>query len=366
MKKSIIYTLILSFYLFGCFEEQEFIIPDNQKYISFKTSSLEILEGEVASVKIQILYSGPALTADLVVPVSLTGENSAQDGTDYTIESGVGNVVLASGTYNTEILVSIIDNTEAIGLRTLTFTIGSIEGYKIGAPDNEAAASIQIRILEDDLNLFGFTSFEEPVAGEINNFSSQDGTEQVNVPGENPVDFSSTGGEMGFDTYYVDGQVGGADGTFLWGVSKFPTGDGTDNPSGEEYDTGGFPDGTQAYVSSDADGLMEIQFDELEIPDGTNILQVAFQLWFADASWESDDEIDVFWRTEDGDESLLSVRGVEPQDNIEDDNGASLENMWIPYILAIETKKTGRLVLQIGSDSGSEVCFIDNIIIEGL
>ncbi|MDN5204293.1 Calx-beta domain-containing protein [Fulvivirgaceae bacterium BMA10] len=353
----------LVFLLSGCFDEQEFFIPDGLKYVAFESSSIVILEGETTSVDARIIYSGPALTSSLSIPVSVVdGEgNTAVDGVDYSIETGVSAVAIPTGEYEQTISISIINNDEAVGARTFSLNIGSISGFNIGAPDNADAGSVQITILEDDLNLFGYTSFEEPAAGDVNNYPAINGIDQPNVPGENSVDYTSVGNEMGFDTSYVPGQEGGADSGLLYGVSKFTS----DADWG--YDVGAFPDGDQAYSTSDSDGLMEIVFDELTIPDGASILQVSLSLWFANASFESDDEFDFFWRTDDGDELILSLRsdGADMTDSA-DGSGNNIEEQWTNFLVEVDNKKTGRLVIQIGTDSGAEINFIDNILIEGL
>lgn len=363
MKKLAKYIFLpLVFTISGCFDEQEFTIPDSLKYISFESTSIEILEGQSATIEAKILYSGPELTNPLSVPITLTdGEgNAAQDGVDYSIEGGVS-VTIEAGAFEEVVVITIIDNTTAVGLRSFSLSIGALEGFNIGLPDNTEAGTLDVRILEDDLNLYGFTSFEEPTAGDVNNYPSSNGTDQPNVAGENAVDHTSTGGEMGFDTSYIPGQEGGADSGLLYGVTKFTS------DVDWEYDVGAFPDGVQAYSTSDSDGLMEIVFDELTIPAGASILQVSMSLWFANASWEDDDEFDVFWRTANGDELILSLRsdGADMTDSA-DGSGNNIEEQWTSFLVEIDNKITGRLVMQIGTNSGSEINFIDNILIEGL
>lgn len=365
MKKTTLYiltTLILT--TTGCFDDQDFKIPDNLSYIAFEKTEILLLEGEVATAEARIVYSGPSLGKALSVPLSIVDEEGlkAKEGEDYTIEGGLDKVSIPAGKHEQTIQINIINNTKAVGSRVFSIGIGKIEGVQLGTPDNKASKAIKITIQEDDLTLFGYTSFEEPVAGTINNYSSSNGTDQPNVVGENSVDFSSTGGEMGFDTSYIEGQEGGADNTLLYGVTKFAS------DTDWKYDVGSFPDGDQAYSSSDSDGLMEIVFDELTIPANASILQVSMSLWFAKASWETDDEFDVFWRTEEGDEKILSLRANDSADmtNSADGSGENIEEEWKSFQVTIDQKKTGRLVIQIGTDSGSEINFIDNIKIEGL
>ena len=364
MKRLFTYILIPMLLVLGaCFDEQEFIISDRFRYVAFESSRVDILEGDVATLEVKVIYSGAALDSDLSIPldISFPEGNAAQDGVDFVIEGGIDGVTVPAGEFSTTISISILDNDEPVGIRSLTLGINEIPTFNLGAPDAEDTQSVTVNILEDDLILFGFTGFEEPAAGDVNNYPAQEGIVQVNIPGENSVDYTSTGGEMGFNSDYVEGQAGGADSGLLFGVTKF-----TADPDWG-YDTGGFIDGAQAYSTSDADGLMEIVFDELTIPDGTGLLQVSLWLWFADASWEEDDEFDVIWRTEDGDELILSLRsdGSSMTDS-PDGSGNTIVNQWTSFIVTVENIKTGSLVIQIGTDSGSEINFIDSITIEGV
>ena len=68
------------------------------------------------------------------------------------------------------------------------------------------------------------------------------------------IDFTSTGGEMGFDARYVPYDIpsnGLTDGDFV-GVTEF-TGDVT-----------AYTDGTQGYGIGDADGNYILEFDQLD------------------------------------------------------------------------------------------------------
>jgi len=365
MKRIILKILILPIALIfsACFEEQEFQIPNEFSYVAFQEANLSIIEGESNEIMLTLIYSGPKLNSPLSVPISIetTEGTSAEDGVDYSIDGESGAITIPAGEAEASLTINILNNDLAVGPRELAFSIESVGGLKTGYLGNEGGRTTTITIREDDLVELAYTSFEEPTAGAINNFASQDGAEQVNVPGENPVDYISNGGELGFNSDYVEGEEGGADDGLLFGVSAFAA-----DPFWE-YDTGGFPDGSQAYSTSDADGLMEIEFDEVTIPAGTELLQVSTQLWFSNSSWEDDDEIDFYWRTDDGDELILSLRsnGESMTDSPEGD-GEVIVDVWTLFSTEVENIKTGKLVIQIGTDSGSEICFIDAVSIKGI
>jgi len=346
--------------LTGCFEEQEFDVASELNYLAFSESEAILLEGEVDEYTFDIIYSGNQNEAiEFSLGVDPDGTNATQ-GEDYTISPALGNLTIPAGESSLTIKVDIVNNDLQVGSRTLGFELNTTENIDLGYLGSDEGKSLNITILEDDAIFFGSTSFEEPTAGLINNFASQDGVEQENVPGENTVDYVSVGGEMGFNTSYLPGQEGGADEGLLFGVT-----DVTSDPDWE-YDVGSFPDGMQAYSTSDADGLMEIVFDELEIAETTELLQVSAFLWFADASWEEDDEIDFFWRTEDGDELILSLRSNgDSMTNSADGTGDVIVEQWVNFMPEVSNIKSGSLVIHIGTDSGSEIAFLDNIVISG-
>ncbi len=363
MKRIYIYLLILASALSSCFDENEILLPEEYNYLSFSAISTTILEGIKSEIDIEIVYSGPELQSDISIPLIIesSGEIQVTDGVDYQLTNQGNVVTIPKGEFTSNLKVSILNNDNSDGTRVLTLRIPETDGYKLGSPDAKELESHNIIILEDDYTLFGYTSFEEPLAGDINNFHAQGTTDQVNVFNQNSVDFTYNGGEMGFDTYYLPGEEGGEDSGLLFGVTKFTA------DLDWEYDVVAFPDGTQAYSTSDADGLMEIAFDNIDIPSNTQQLQVSLEVWFADTSWEESDEFDVFWRTEDGDEVVLSLRSNgKRMTDLADGSGRELIEEWTQFISTISNVKSGQLIIQIGSSSGSEISFIDNIKIEGI
>ncbi len=367
MKRIILKIILFPFFLIfsACFEEQEFQIPNEFSYVAFQEPDLSVLEGDNDNTELALtlIYSGPPLSNPLSVPIIIEVPEgmSAENGVDYVIDGESSAITIPAGEAEATLTIRILNNDIAVGPRELVFSVGSVSGLQTGYLGNEEGRTTTITIREDDLIELAYTSFEEPTAGSINNFASQDGVVQINVPGQNPVDYVSVGGELGFNSDYVEGEEGGADDGLLFGVSAFAA-----DPFWE-YDTGGFPDGSQAYSTSDADGLMEIEFDEVTIPVETELLQVSAQLWFSNSSWEDDDEIDFFWRSEDGDELILSLRsnGESMTDSPEGD-GNVIVDVWTLFSTQVENIKTGKLVIQIGTDSGSEICFIDAISVKGI
>ncbi|MEP0367758.1 MAG: hypothetical protein ABJN36_00050 [Cyclobacteriaceae bacterium] len=363
MRYSIFIIVIASVLCTSCFEEQDFAgVAKEVQYLAVSEDGATVLEGTDSEVTIDFIYSGVSPKSDVAIPVSLvTDETTAVENVDYTLDATLGSMTIAAGSFKTSLNVTILDNDEAVGPRSLVFALAESASVPTGFLGAEEGRTFTLTINEDDAITFGYTSFEEPTAGLVNNYPSQDGVEQVNVEGENSVDYVSTGGEMGFNTSYVAGQEGGADSGLLFGVSKFTS----DTEWG--YDLGSFTDGVQAYSTSDADGLAEIVFDELTIPGEIGLLQISLDLWFSDSSWEEDDEIDLIWRTTDGDELILSLRSDgASMTNSSDGSGDVIVDQWTSFVAEVSSIKTGSLVIQIGTDSGSEIAFIDNIVIKGL
>ena len=364
MKRIYFYIIILISVLSSCFDDNEILLPEAYNYLAFSTVSTISTEGsDDSEITVEIVYSGSELQSDLEIPllIEADGDVPVTEGVDYKLTDRGNIVTISKGSYTSNFRLSILNNDKSAGARVLTLKIPEIDGYNLGAPDAEELGAHQVTILEDDYTIFGYTSFEEPQAGEINNFHAQGTTDQINVENQNSVDFTYNGGEMGFDTYYIPGEEGGEDSGLLFGVTKFAA------DTGWGYDVIAFPDGAQAYSTSDSDGLMEIAFDNIDLSSNVQQLQISFDVWFADASWEESDEFDLFWRTEDGDEVVLSLRsnGKKMTDSA-DGSGRELIEEWTHFTRSVSNVKPGQLIIQIGSNSGSEISFIDNIKIEGI
>ncbi len=311
-------------------------------------------EGETISIPFSI---GFTLNESATATIDMTLENAVY-GNDFITEpdgsTGQISVSMPEGSNNPVIrLVPIV--TEEVKDYTVLFEVTQVSGgIRLAEGSGVFTASVEDRT--KNLEVIAFTSFEEPIAGATNNYEADDGVEQINKDGLNSVDYVSTGDELGFDFSYIPGEEGGEDTSLYWGVTNV-----LNEP--DEWDLPFFQDGMQAYVASDADGLAEIVFDEVTIASDAEILLVTLSTFFVDASWEDSDEFDVFWRTTDGDELLLSFRGDENDDmrDQSDGTGNVIENSWFSFNAFVQNVKTGRLVLQIGNNSGSELVFLDAI-----
>lgn len=312
---------------------------------------ITIIEKPVLEVSESTLDFGKVATGeDAVLSFDVTGFGILEDievvgGGSFLVSTDNSNFeeeVTTSG--SSTIYVKFAPNSEEAGAQNHTITIESSEAItkEVGVTGIEAVFS-----------QLAYTSFEEPAAGATNVYNAPDGEDLPNNAGENSVDFISVGGEIGFNTSYVTGQEGGAD-DLIWGVTNVIDELGA-------YTLEAFDDGAQAYVSSDADGLAEIVFDEVDITGSLSAV-VSIATYFVGSSWETDDEFKLIWRTVDGDEEILSLfsNGSEIT-NSPDGSGDSIVDQWYTSEAIISNRKAGRLVIQIGHNSGSEILFIDDI-----
>ncbi|UII80353.1 hypothetical protein [Flagellimonas sp. CMM7] len=340
------------------------VFPKNQFFaaIPLSASTVEIFEDESDGVFVPVSI-GNTLTESGTLTFEIS--SGAVYGQDYTTvpDGSSGSIEVSVSTGQNTVSLQIIPlKTEAVDTKTVTLNLTEASG---GLLLGTETVPYTLTIADQTLNLetIAYTSFEEPLAGTINNYAAQDGVEQINVldDGEgnrlNAVDYVSVGGEMGFDMSYIPGEEGGEDDGLFFGVTNV-----VNEP--DEWNIGFFKDSAQAYVTSDADGLAEIVFDEVTIPAGVEFLKIRLSTYFVDASWETSDEFDVFWRTADGDELLLSFRSNEVDElmtDAPDGTGNIIIDDWFTFDAFVSNIKTGSLVIQIGTNSGSELAFIDAI-----
>lgn len=356
-----IFALFCLAFLLSCDNEEvnEVVSREGQNFVAGMadglTSTVFEDDGEAITVPFSI---GFVLNESATVTIDLTLQDGAIYGTDFRTEpdGSSGQITLALPAGAKESLIKVIPIvTETVKDFSVSFEVESVTGG-LRLAEGSGVFTAAVEDQTKNLNIIAFTGFEEPLAGALNNYAADDGVEQINKDGLNSVDYVSTGDELGFDFSYIPGQEGGEDSEVFWGVTNV-----LNQP--DAWNLPFFQDGAQAYVASDADGLAEIVFDEVAVPSDSEILLVTLSTHFVDSSWEDSDEFDVFWRTEDGDELLLSFRGDENADMRDqpDGTGNIIEGDWFTFNAFVQNIKTGMLVLQIGNNSGSEAVFLDAI-----
>ena len=188
------------------------------------------------------------------------------------------------------------------------------------------------------------TSFEAPAAvgGQYTDTGDQ-GTDHdlVNNSGEPLVDFDGGGGEIGFDSRYVNtrNSNGLTDGDFV-GVTDF-TGA-----------VSSYTDGSQGFQISDPDGKMVTEFDPVDLSSATNPF-VALDVFIRDTGYEGTDMLRIY--ATDGTQSVDLV-------NL---SGDALEGRgtWEFAQADLNSFVGGSvtLVFELDANSGSEAVYIDNV-----
>lgn len=189
-----------------------------------------------------------------------------------------------------------------------------------------------------------YTSFEEPGTGDKYTDTGDAALDHdlVNNAGEAPVDFTSTGGEMGFDAYYYNtrNDVGLTDGDYV-GVTTY---------TGE---VGSFTDGTAGYQITDPDGMMEVTFDTVTLPGGA--ADVSIDYFVIDTGYEADpaDSIKIWVETDTKAEIVIFEQ-----------TGDDLEGYgsWLTGVADLTGYSSATLKVAVDANASSEGLYIDNIV----
>ncbi len=193
-----------------------------------------------------------------------------------------------------------------------------------------------------------YTSFEEATATGTKYTDTGDAATDhalINNPGEPDVNFVSTGGEMGFSSYYYNTEngTGLTDGDYV-GVSNY-TGA-----------VGAFTDGSQGFQLSDVDGYMVVTFDSVDVSAYPSV-QVSLDYFVNDDSWETDPmDFLRIWVVLDGTEEK-DIVNTQP----EDIDNLGIEGAWMTAngLFAGHQKLTLKIGLQ--SNGSFEAVYFDNI-----
>ena len=191
-----------------------------------------------------------------------------------------------------------------------------------------------------------YTSFEEPTnVGGLYTDTGDPAVDHplVNNPGEPDVNYTSTGGEIGFSSYYYNtrNDVGLTDGDYV-GVTNYT---GT---------VGSYPDGSNGFEFSDTDGKMTVTFDAVSLT-GASSPQISVQYFVQSTGYESDDVIRIWVVVDGGTElDLLNTTGSDIDD-------LNIEGAWKTLTQDLTGYTTATLKVEMDCNSGSEALYIDNI-----
>lgn len=207
-----------------------------------------------------------------------------------------------------------------------------------------------------------FSSFEEPQGIDVDYRDTGDPAVDrylVNNPGQAPIEYISTGSELGFRTFYKStGSNGLTDGDDVGVTTKTSiVGDSAE---------GGYADGVQGYYMDDTDGILIIEMEDAMIPADTyTVLTLEMNYLFNDTGWEDSDylKISVVATSTGETMTLLNLDG----DDIDGVNGDDLDpepHVWHKLskdISAFRDLGGIQLLIEFKSNSSSEEVYFDNI-----
>lgn len=199
-------------------------------------------------------------------------------------------------------------------------------------------------------DVIAYTSFEEQQVFTVQYVDTLDaGIDHalLDNPGEPYVNWTSSGGELGFTSYYRNtrNDVGLTDGDFV----------GTTDFVGV---VGAYTDGLQGFQISDSDGLMTTTFDTVSLAGYMN-LSVCIDFFAQETGWEQDDYFRI-WVTVDGSTELdlINTTGSDIDD-------LGIEGAWITSQISLDGYSTAQLHFELESNSSSEALYIDSIRFKG-
>ncbi|WP_422107397.1 hypothetical protein [Winogradskyella sp.] len=349
----------------GCdTNEPDSILPSSFDYIAFENTQITTNEANAETVVTNLILSSSNLSQDRTFQYTLTfpeGEQPAVEGVDFSLPSNFGTITMPAGESRIEVaLLQVINNDVSSGSRYVSFTLQEVDGFLGGEPDDRTYTTV-VRIDEDDLFEFGYTSFEEvPTFDVYERYPKpfEDTDPLPNIQDSDPnamnpyVTWTNTTNELGFTAAYTNSadddiqneEIGVYNNTVA--STEFPT---------------TFIDGNQAYVTSDLDGLLTLTFDEVVglTPNVQNAI-IEIKVYFEVTSWESTDGIAVYFETEDGlGDPIISIF----DDDVEDAEGVWQE-LQVP--IPEDRLQTGRLIVTMFNGASTEAIFLDYLSIKGI
>lgn len=215
------------------------------------------------------------------------------------------------------------------------------------------------------------TSFEEPAVFTVQYVDTGDANvahDLVDNADEPFVNWTSTGGEMGFNaryTPYDTPDVGLTDGDFV-GVTTFA-------PSGDV----GYTDGDQGFQISDTDGNFILEFDEVDLT-GASAASVSIDFALSingdgtNGNFEGDgtanesgsDRIRIYVKdlTNNTEIDIVNSTGNDLDDFVPTDSGTgNFIVQWQTGTANLVVNTTVQLVVEARFNGGSEVLFLDNV-----
>ena len=163
-------------------------------------------------------------------------------------------------------------------------------------------------------------------------------------PGEPVVNFTASGGELGFSSFYTNTRgtgVGLTDGDLV-GVRN------------ETTDVGAYIDGSQGFEINDPDGLMTVTLDDVDLTGAANPF-ITVSYFLNQTTWETDDRARI-WVVADGVEmDLLNTAGSDIDD-------LGIEGAWQTVSLDLTGTALATLHFELDSNAGAENLYVDHVV----
>ena len=171
------------------------------------------------------------------------------------------------------------------------------------------------------------------------------------------VNYTSTGGEIGFNARYEpydEPSDGLTDGDWV-GVTAFAG------------DVGEFPDGVQGYLVADPDGNFILEFDVVEISNSPDAV-LTMDYYVNETGYEGDgtenssasDRMRIYVKdlTNNTEIDILNTEGS-------DINDLGIEGSWTSVSIDLPNNASVQLVAEVRSNSATETLYLDNISVDG-
>lgn len=206
------------------------------------------------------------------------------------------------------------------------------------------------------------TSFEEPAVFTVQYVDTGDANvahDLADNADEPVVNYTSTGGEIGFSSRYVPYDTpsnGLTDGDFV-GVTDFAA------------TVGAYTDGDKGFQISDADGNYILEFDEVDLT-GASSPTVSLDLFIPDEGFEGDGTVN----EEGSDRIRVYINDVTNSTEIDllDSTGTDINDLtevtlgqWNNLSANLAANSTVQLVVEVRCNAGAEAFYFDNIVFGG-
>ena len=258
----------------------EIVDDDGNSIINFDPTSYLVLE-TAAELDMAITVF-PALAKASTIDVNITSTDAVY-GVDYTTmpDGSTGSITLnlSIGSENESIKIIPIDNDIAAPDKALQFTLNNPTGtLDVGTLDRA-----DVVIDSEETLIVAYTSFEEPVIPASIEFgfysNNGPGTEDhdlVNVATHAPVDYTSVGGEMGYDASWIH-VFDIRPGFEGWGIINQNRLASNGTFDGEVI-IPSIPEGDQMYRVKDARGEYKLVFDAINLT-GFSSTELSFEFF---------------------------------------------------------------------------------------